>query len=289
MQDVFLEVTFRYHTISWNGAVPIKAKYQGIDVPMTKIDVEEWVKECYKQLDPGKHDVWQKEQDSFWQTKRAFDSKAIFNALSGKENFTKWHCRKCGPVSRVNPQPAARIKKIKTYGFFIVTSKQSCTNCGKKTHFDLLIRLPRKAANNEKRNPIPRSLGKRIKEFYSYKDACFGEKLGERELVIDHKFPSSRWVQGETINETNMSDVKIKHKFQLLTNQMNLQKERYCQRCVLEGIRGDFFGIVWYYEGDRIWRGTSKADENGCVGCCWYDLILWKKTLNKHLDELPRN
>lgn len=82
-----------------------------------------------------------------------------------------------------------------------------------------------------------------------------------------------------------MSVEDIQKKFQLLTNQTNLQKERYCQRCVTEGVRGDFFGIEWYYEGDKNWRGTSKADENGCVGCPWYDLHKWKDEFNKHLKS----
>ena len=51
------------------------------------------------------------------------------------------------------------------------------------------------------------------------------------------------------------------------------------------GIRGDFFGIKWFYEGDEQWRGSSKADENGCIGCCWYDLIEWKNQFNKYLKE----
>lgn len=114
----------------------------------------------------------------------------------------------------------------------------------------------------------------------------FDETLTDRELVIDHKFPSSRWVQGEDANEAAMPDEKIGRKFQLLTNQMNLQKERYCRRCVSEGIRGDFFGVTWFYKGDRTWRGNSKADEGGCVGCYWYDLALWKSMLNKHLAAI---
>ena len=289
MQDIFLEVTFRYHSRIWNGAVPIKVKYQGIKVPLTKADLVEWVKECYTELDPGKHEVWQREQDIFWDNKRAHDSRAVFVALNGKEETTKWLCRICGPVPKINPQSAARIKFLKKVGFFVATNKIYCTNCGKKTHFDLLIRLPRKAANNEKRAPLPHSLEKKIKELYAYKDACFDEKLSERELVIDHKFPSSRWVQGEKVNVTTMSDDKIRRKFQLLTNQMNLQKERYCQRCVLEGIRGDFFGVTWYYKGDKIWRGTSKADETGCEGCYWYDLALWKEMLNKHLSSIQKS
>ena len=283
MQDVFLEVTFRYQTRNWNGAIPIKAKYQGINIPTTKEDIIEWTKDCFNELDPGKYDVWQQEQNKFWENTRAHDSKAVFIALNGKEETTKWHCRICGPAPKVNPQPAARILFLKKSGFFIATKKMYCSNCGKMTHFDLLIRLPRKAANNEKRSSLPRSLEKRIKEYYAYRDACFDEKLSERELVIDHKFPSSRWVQGEEVNDTSMTDDKIQLKFQLLTNQINLQKERYCQRCVSKGIRGDFFGITWYYKGDKKWRGSSKADEAGCVGCYWYDLVLWKDMLMKQL------
>ena len=45
------------------------------------------------------------------------------------------------------------------------------------------------------------------------------------------------------------------------------------------------FGIKWFYEGDEKWRGSSKADENGCIGCCWYDLIEWKNQFNKYLKE----
>lgn len=82
-----------------------------------------------------------------------------------------------------------------------------------------------------------------------------------------------------------MSEDEIRAKFQILSNQTNLQKERYCQRCVLEGIRGNFFGIEWYYEGDKMWRGTSKADENGCIGCPWYDLSRWKAEFNLHLNS----
>ena len=80
-----------------------------------------------------------------------------------------------------------------------------------------------------------------------------------------------------------MSENEIKNKFQLLTNQTNLQKERYCKRCVSAGKRGDFFGIKWYYKGSENWEGSSKADENGCIGSPWYDLIKWKAEFNKFL------
>ena len=274
MQDYYLGVTFRYTAKTWNGAIPIKSKYQGTDIPLTLDDVKSWTLRCYTELDPGKNQVWQNEQRQFWENKQAFDTQAVFDALNGTESLTKWQCRKCGPVPQSNPQPAARIKALKQMGYYIATIKRECATCGGKQYFDLLIRLPRHAADNEKRFTISVSLQNKIKSVLPLKDACFDSGQMPSELIIDHKFPYSRWVNGETVNETTMSNEEIEHKFQLLTNQTNLQKERYCKRCVTTGIRGDFFGIKWFYEGDERWRGSSKADERGCIGCCWYDLEL---------------
>ena len=284
MQDYYLGVTFRYTAKTWNGAIPIKSKYQGTNIPLTLDDVKSWTLYCYTELDPGKNQVWQNAQRQFWEKKQAFDTQAVFDALNGTESLTKWQCRKCGPVPQSNPQPAARIKALKQMGYYIATIKRECATCGGKQFFDLLIRLPRNAADNEKRYTISVNLQNKIKSVLPLKDACFDSPQMSSELIIDHKFPSSRWVNGETVNETTMSEEEIKHKFQLLTNQTNLQKERYCKRCVSTGVRGDFFGIKWFYDGDDQWRGSSKADEKGCIGCCWYDLELWKEKFNQFLS-----
>lgn len=289
MQDYYLAVTFRYTAKTWNGAIPIKSKYQGTDIPLTLDDIENWILRCYTELDPGKNEVWQNNQRHFWESKQAFDTQAVFDALNGSDSLTKWSCRKCGPVPQSNPQPAARIKALKQMGYYIATIKMACATCGGKQFFDLLIRLPRNAANNEKRYTISVSLQNKIKNILPLKDACFDSIQVAHELIIDHKFPSSRWVNGETVNETTMTPEEIKEKFQLLTNQTNLQKERYCKRCVLTGIRGDFFGIKWFYNGDEQWRGSSKADESGCIGCCWYDLMLWKEKFNRYLSNSQSN
>lgn len=285
MEDYYLGVVFRYTRTTWNGCIPLQAKYEGISIPPTKEDVTAWVLQCYADLDPGKNIMWQNSQRTFWQQKQAYDTQAVFEALNGQDSTTKWLCRKCGPVPQVNPQSGARIRALRMMGYYIATQKMLCPTCGKNTDFDLLVRLPRSAADNQKRFTIAKSLEAKIKTVLPLRDACFDSPQKASELIIDHKFPSSRWVNGETINETTMSDSEIKQKFQLLTNQTNLQKERYCQRCVLKGIRGDFFGIKWYYEGDENWAGSSKADEKGCVGCPWYDLVEWKRLFNEHLSN----
>lgn len=285
MEDRYLAVKFRYGMRTWNGCVPIISKYQGVNIPETKEDVEAWVLECYAELDPGRNNVWQEEQRTFWAGRKASETQSVFEALNGAEPLTRWKCRKCGPVPEINPQPASRIKQLKKMGYFIATRKKECPNCGGLQYCDLLIRLPRHAADNEKRSPISRKLQNKIKTVLPLRDACFDTPQKASDLIIDHKFPSSRWVNGETVNKTDMSEEDIRKKFQLLTNQTNLQKERYCQECVIHGNRGDFFGIEWYYKGARKWEGTSKADEQGCVGCPWYDLAKWKQELNAFLAK----
>ena len=285
MEDFYIQVRFKYKSVVWNGAIPIKAKYQGVNIPLTNEDVFEWAKVCYSALNPAEYSSWQKEQDTFWNAKNSEDTKLVFDALNGTERTTKWLCRKCGPVPEVNPQPGARIRSLKQMGYHIATLKLECSSCGKKQYFDLLIRLPRHAADNQKRFTISAALRKKILTILPNRDCVFEESLNEKACVIDHKFPSSRWVNGETVNHTSMTEDEIRNKFQILSNQTNLQKERFCQRCVIEGIRGDYMGIEWYPEGDKEWRGTSKADENGCKGCPWYDVNEWKKKFNEYLKS----
>lgn len=286
MQDRYLQVRFRYQGVIWNGAIPIQAKYQGVNIPLTETDVVEWVKECYDALNPSNYKIWQQEQNDFWNSRNAESTRLVFDALNGDKPTTKWQCRKCGPVPAVNPQPAARIKTIKMLGYHIATMKLSCQNCGNKQYFDILVRLPRHASDNQKRSVISKELRKKILSILPNEDSVFEIQLEEKACIVDHKFPSNRWINGETPNDLSMSDEEIKNKFQILSNQTNLQKDRYCRRCLSNGMRGDFFGIEWYYEGDNQWRGTSPSDENGCVGCPWYDIKKWKEEFNKHINHI---
>ena len=118
--------------------------------------------QCYTELDPGKNELWQNQQRQFWENKQAFATQAVFDALNGTEALTKWQCRKCGPVQHSNPQSAARISALKKMGYYIATMKMDCATCGGKTDFDLLIRLPRNPADNDRRFSISVSLRKRI-------------------------------------------------------------------------------------------------------------------------------
>ena len=140
-------------------------------------------------------------------------------------------------------------------------------------------------SKTKERYALSSKLSDRIKNILGNTEVAFDSKRPSKELIIDHKFPSQRWENGETPNSEDMTDNEIKSKFQLLSNQTNLMKSRICDECVRSGVRGSFMGIRWYYEGDLKWNGSCKSDENGCVGCPWYDLVLWKEKLLESLNN----
>lgn len=286
MEDYFLEVRFKYPTGTWSGCIPITSRYQGIHIPQNKVDVFHHAELCYSQLHPNNFNSWNSDQQEYWRNLDSPDTEVVFNALNPNSPFTNWQCRKCGPVPQVNPQPAARIKNLKVKGYIIASCKKDCPSCGNKQTFDLLVRLPRKEVQVIKRYNISQKLTRKIKTVLPLKDVCFGTSQKANELIIDHKFPSQRWINGETQNFDSMDESEIKSKFQLLTNQTNLLKSRYCDNCVSTKKRGTYMGISWYSEGDENWNGTSPSDENGCKGCPWYDLDDWKRKLSIAISNI---
>ena len=109
-------------------------------------------------------------------------------------------------------------------------------------------------------------------------------------LLPDHKFPEIRWdVETRVENPETMSNMEINEKFQLLDNQRNQQKREVCRSCFQTGKRGIIFGIKYFYEGDENWNKDipkiGKEAEKGCIGCAWYDITTWRKSLNKTLNQ----
>lgn len=45
------------------------------------------------------------------------------------------------------------------------------------------------------------------------------------------------------------------------------------------------FGIKYFYAGDENWNKhipkIGKEAEKGCIGCAWYDIATWRKSLNQ--------
>lgn len=277
--DVFMDVEFVYKTKIWLGVLPKFLRYQGLD--LTEEEFYETVELSYELLSPENREKWLVESDKQWKDKNSETYKVLAALHSGE-----WECRTCG-VARINDQPPARIKALKIKGYIIGSKRKPCATCSKKTMHDILVMLPSIQSKfedgNKLRAPMSSKLKERIKRELGKVEVCFNVKRTSVELLVDHKFPSQRWITKETANPDDMPIAEIKKKFQLLSNQTNMWKSRYCDTCAKTGKRGDFMGTKWYYQGDENWNGKTENDENGCVGCPWYDLELWKEKLNEKL------
>jgi len=280
--DVFMEVEFEYGSQTWKGLLPKFLKFQGLD--LSEEDFYNSVEDSYDKLDPANRQKWITDSDAEWSVsqKQTQTYKVLKALYSGN-----WECRVCGPVPAENPQPAARLGALKKQCYIIGSKRSQCSSCSKQTMHDILVMLPKIQSKfedgNELRAPMSEKLKERIKKVLGKREVCFNVKRTSVELVVDHKFPSQRWVTKESANPDDMAEEDIRKKFQLLSNQTNMWKSRYCDTCVKTGKRGDFMGTKWYYQGDENWNGTTENDENGCVGCPWYDLELWKKKLGERL------
>ena len=281
--DIYKSVRFHYGNLVWNGVIPKYLEKQGVE--FSDRELEKKYSEFYQTLNPKNRKQWITESNKIWNNiqKKNQTYKVLHALYSGK-----WECRVHGPVPKVNPQPSARLSSLKKTGYVISSKRQLCKQCNKKTMHDILVMLPffknRFDHGNELRSAMSTKLKERIKSLLGYKDACFGVKRTGKELIIDHKFPSQRWTKPETPNPDDMTEVQIRKKFQLLGNQNNLWKSKYCDTCVKTKKRGSFMGITWYYKGNVNWRPKEKNNENGCIGCPWYDMEKWKSELIKVLN-----
>lgn len=160
--------------------------------------------------------------------------------------------------------------------------RKFCEDCNKKTVHRQLATLEISVTTSA-RAGISAKLATRIKTLLNYEEAFLLRKLTGNLLEVDHKFPQIRWNTNEESSE-NSTDEELKARFILLTRSNNLLKSRNCERCVKTNRRGNFPGIYFWYEGDEQWR-TDPHDENGCVGCFWYDPYKWREELNKIIAD----
>jgi hypothetical protein len=196
----------------------------------------------------------------------------------------KWHCAVCeleaGQAKtwqNWRDEHGIQFEKGKLDGANYSKSLH-CNNCNhKRTHRKLLTLEISETTSI--RTPIKPTLAKRIKTLLGNREAFWNRKIPPRMLEVDHKFPQTRWNEDEESYD-NATDEKLIEKFILLTRSNNLLKSRNCERCVVTNKRGRFPGIEYWYEGDEEWR-KEPHDEQGCIGCFWYDPDKWKEELNK--------
>lgn len=139
---------------------------------------------------------------------------------------------------------------------------------------------------------IPAELRTRILAVLNYENVYELSDANRQGLLPDHKFPEIRWdAETRRDNQADMSEDDIRAKFQLLDNQRNQQKREVCRNCFQNGDRGKLFGINFFYDGTSKWDDnvpqTGAAAEQGCVGCGWYDIQVWRDSLNNLLENSP--
>lgn len=274
----FLEVVFKYNADTWSGCFPIY--YPPLSIQFDVSEIDDHLISGYKAMAPSCIESTRLECKKRWIGKKTSETYLVFEKLlSGT-----WECRKCG-IGKINDQPAARIRDIKKQ-FTVATKNQFCVKCAQKEYHDLLILFDIKSeARPEFRKPIPAKMKEFIFKTLKRKDVFFDAYRSQNEFIIDHKFPSQRWIKPETDND-KLNEQEVIGKFQLLTNQSNMLKSRECDSCKKTGKRPSFLGIKWFYQGNEEWSPISELEpESGCIGCPWYDLSTWRSKLNEKLNK----
>lgn len=268
----------------WKGWIPIEYRRTGVDIRNDdKSTLFDYLNKVYVSMDPKYLDEWNREQDCFWQQKNAPVTKSFFEALRDG----KWKCVVHDLPK--NSNFARRIQDLKEYGYTIATkTNENCPICKKKTTHLMMLHLKRADMKGNGYETFSDALRKRIISVLHGIDAY--ENTSNSSVLPDHKFSEIRWDnETKAENSDDMTDEEIKAKFQLLTNQRNQQKREICRKCFQTGERGHIFGIDYYYCGGSEWDKsiprTGKKAEEGCIGCPWYDIQLWRAKLNDFLAE----
>jgi len=217
----------------------------------------------------------------------------VFEVLKDKG----WHCRACGYPPGLSGQFAGgggiqgleRGTKSRP-GLKFETVKRSCPRCDTSTLQDRWTGHYREAVTTRS---IPLKVAHRIRVYFGRVDVVELRERPDSQLIIDHKFPMTRWGGPEKEVDFSGTDSEICSHFQLLkkddSGNHNLLKSRACENCKKNSIRGSPLGIVFHYEGGNKWDPNIPTEgegaEAGCTGCGWYDFAKWRAALNASLTS----
>lgn len=289
--EEYVHVIFTYpmsqkDNLIWDGWVPVKYRRTGISIEENENEkLDEYLNIIYDQINPANLQQWIQTEEQFWRDEKAnaTTTKAFFDILAQGG----WKCVGCALPS--NPNWARRVQDLKEFGYTLATdTNRFCPICKKtKTHL-ILLPIPRGYSAGNGYETLSPKLRKKILSILNKTDVY--ENIVNPHCLPDHKFPEIRWDEKtKAENPESMSDDEIKNKFQLLSNQRNLQKREVCRTCSQTGKRGIIYGIPFYYEGGENWDESipkrGKEAEQGCVGCPWYDIARWRKELLMKLGK----
>ena len=281
----YVDVTFNFkNREKWIGWIPVEYRRLGLFLE-TAEDIDIHINKIYDYMKNNSHDKWLEGEKEYWNTEkpRATTTKGFYDELSKGG----WKCVSCQLPE--NPNFARRIQDLKEFGYMLSTdTKRYCSNCGgNKTHISM-VPVKRMIITGSGYETISTALRNKIINTLRNYDSYEG-KTGSH-LLPDHKFPEIRWDEHTKVeNPEDMTDDEIKEKFQLLTNQRNLQKREVCRGCYQTNERGYPFGIKFFYEGTEKWDENipkrGKSAEKGCIGCGWYDMNEWRNSIINRLGN----
>jgi hypothetical protein len=283
--EAYVHVSFKYEDEVWEGWIPYVYRRAGLEID-TPNELIDHLVSVYPKMRKNIRLKWYEAEKKDWELnhKDKAVTKPYFDAMASGE----WACRKCVDKLTNSSNNARRIQDIKEMGYSMATdTKRYCPQCGTNTTHDLLTPIDKaEATGYETWSPQLRNRILNVLEHYdSYEDRIVAKST---HLIPDHKFPEIRW-DDKTLeeNKDDMKDSEIRNKFQLLSNQRNLQKREVCRGCYQTGKRGILYGVKYFYKGDENWPSDipkrGKASEIGCEGCGWYDLKTWRTSINEKL------
>ncbi|MGN0846761.1 MAG: hypothetical protein ACI4RA_05190 [Kiritimatiellia bacterium] len=201
-------------------------------------------------------------------------TRPIFNNLLNKCGEWIWNKE----FTSSNPQ--RRIQYLKELGFTIATKMSE-----KKT-FHML--MPFDIVTAPTYETIPAKIRAAIIKALGGIDAYSGTPANIS-VLPDHKFPEIRWEAGIEESNANLSTSDMENKFQLVPERINQAKREVCRKCFQTGLRGKLNGIDFFYQGTERWPddipATGPHAKAGCIGCFWYDMMEWRRALNRRLKE----
>lgn len=196
-----------------------------------------------------------------------------------QEHLGEWCCAVCASNSN---QPAAIFRELKKRGYNFEEPSTNrwanellCDKCGvKRTHYKLLSKDP--IFVEKERFGFDDKTRKKILEIFDNRDAFTGARITSV-AEVDHKTPWTRLDQD--FNTSNASNEDLINTFQLLTREHNLLKDRMCAKCKSTKKRPPFLEIEFWYEGNQNYEGS-------CVGCGWYDGIVWRQKISNKIKNI---
>lgn len=273
-----IKATLKYGTKEKDNFIPVTFGRYGDDLDFDYIqteselekrpDIIEYFKEKYEELRPEKVIAWKDDVQKQY-TKETEDEK-LFRVLFS--NLNERVASKDALPGNTNPQK--QVQNLRDRGLCIMTESENNT-----TYLRLIEGIYTCGFENEK---IPKEIRKRALALYDNIDALSGKRMSDERLIIEHRFPEERWKDRPAEENVDMSDEDIKKKFQLLTGQYNQMKREACKKCAKLAQRQAPLGIAYFYEGDEEWSCDVEfgpGAEDGCVGCGWYDVAIWKAKL----------